>query len=115
MDKETRDQLIDGSIKALQDASRVLTDNIRQIQDASRDLEKKRELLEEWDSDHLKLNRHLLIDLDDIGVSDLTQQIQDYIQTLHELKDVFFHYINLIEKEFEALAARKRDEIDDLL
>ena len=47
MDKETREQLIDECIKALQQANKVLNKNIREIQDASRDLQEMQKLLEE--------------------------------------------------------------------
>lgn len=115
MDKETREQLIDECIGALQQANKVLNKNIREIQDASRPLEKKQELLEEWDSEHLKINPDLLIDFDDIEPSNLTEQIQDSIQTLRKLKADFYQYINLIDREFNKLAPGKLDKIADLL
>ena len=115
MDKETLDELIDECTKVLRDTSSVLSQNLRQIKDESRDLREKQKKLEEWDSDHLQRNKHLLIDFDNIVPSNLVDQLQDAIRKLHGLKDKFVQYSYLIENNFEALATKKRDEIEDLL
>lgn len=114
MDKETREQLIDECIKALQQANKVLNKNIREIQDASRDLQEMQKLLEEWGSDHLRRNEDLLIDFDNIVPPDLTEQIRNSMQTLRAFKDNFFHHKNLIEKEFQRLSSIKQDQIHRL-
>lgn len=115
MDKETLDGLIDECIEALQEASRILRQNLKQIQDGSLDLQKKEEKLKEWSSRHLELNRSLLIDFYDIVPSDLMDGLVTAVPPLYDFKDEFVQYRNFIEAEFKKVAPRKRAEIDNLL
>lgn len=80
MDKEAREQLIDECIEALQQARNVLNKNIKEIQEASSNLQDKQQLLEQWNSDSLRLNQNLLIDFDNIVSPNLNPLIQDNIK-----------------------------------
>lgn len=115
MDKETREQLIDECIAALQQAKNVLNKNIGEIQNASSDLQDKQQLLEQWNSESLRLNQNLLIDFDNIVSPNLNPLIQESIERLRELKSDLFQYINMIEREFETLAPGKLDKLEGLL
>lgn len=115
MDKETREQLIDDCIEALQQAKNVLNKNIGEIQDVSSDLQDKQQLLEQWGSESLRRNKNLLIDFDNIVSPNLNQEIQEGIGKLRELKGALFQYINMIEREFNASAPGKLDKLEGLL
>ena len=115
MDRETREQLIDECIEALQQARNVLNQNIKEIQDASSNLQDKQQLLGQWNSESLRLNQNLLIDFDNIVSPNLNPLIQDNIKNLRELKEGLFHYINMIEREFKALAPGKLNKLEGLL
>ena len=126
MEKETLDQLIDECIKALQETSRVLSENLQKIKEESRDLREKQKFLEEWKSDHLEENRHLLIDFDKLVPSlpdpppsstdpdSKKSVLREAVRELSNLKGEFVQYRKLIEDEFEKLASQKRDEIERL-
>ena len=115
MDQETLQRVTDECIRALQQASRTLSENLRTIKDASKDLQKKQEYVEKWDPSHLKRNNDLLIDFDNISPPDLTQKIQAGIQALHEFKEVFPQYRSMIEREFKRLAPSEQSEVERLL
>ena len=115
MDQATYERLISECIEALQQANTVLNKNIQEIQKGASDVQKKQELLEKWDPEHLRLNKGLLIDFDNIVPSNLTEQIRDSIEKLRKLKADLFQHTNVIEGRFKELAPRKRNEIDNLL
>ena len=115
MDQETFQRVTDECIRALQQASRDLSENLKTIKDASRDLQKKQEYVEKWNPSHLKQNNDLLIDFDNILPSDLTQKIQDSIKALHKFKDDYPHYRSMIEREFKRLASSELSEVERLL
>ena len=114
MNNEEVKQLAEECIQKLRDAQQVLNENLRQIKTGSTELEKKKKLLETWQSDHLNQNRNLVIDLENIVSSQFLEDIQTKINILAEFPGKYHHYKNLIEKEYDEQADLMRSQMDKL-
>ena len=114
MDKETVQQLTDECIQKLEDAVSTLERNLELIITGSRDLQEKHKLLDEWGSRHIENNRRLIIDLGNIVSPDLMSNIRNEINKLAEFPGKYWHYQNLIEKEFDELSEMKSEELERL-
>ena len=114
MNIEAVKELTEECIQKLEEAKKILNKNLREIKTGTAELQKKHTLLETWQSEHLKLNRALVIDLENIVSSQFLEDIQTKINILAEFPGKYHHYKNLIEKEYDEQADLMRSQMDKL-